>query len=75
MNQNQNQNQGKKKDRNALEIDYNLQPYHRKWSNNGFHFHSSRIGGAFGWTKRTWTDMLEDYNRKQKALKKKLKSK
>jgi len=36
MNQNQNQNQGKKKDRNALEIDYNLQPYHRKWSITAF---------------------------------------
>jgi len=59
------------KDKNILEIDYDHEPYHRKWSNGGFHFRGSRIG----WTKRTWNTMIEERNRKNKALKKKLKSK
>ena len=65
----------KKNNKNTLEIDYNLQPYHRRWSGGGFHMHGSRIGGAFGWSKKEWHRMIEERNRKNKALKKKLKSK
>jgi hypothetical protein len=50
-------------------------PYHRRWNNTGFHTHHNKIGGAFGVTKREWNEMIEDRNRKNKAIRQKLKSK
>jgi hypothetical protein len=52
-----------------------VMPYHRRWNNTGFHTHHNKIGGAFGVTKREWNEMIEDRNRKNKAIRQKLKSK
>ncbi len=66
----------RKNNKNTWEIEVNLEPYHRRWHGGcGTHTHGSRIGGAFGWSKKEWHRMLEERNRKNKALKKKLKNK
>lgn len=50
-------------------------PYHRRWNGSGFHTHHNKLTGAFGITKREWNKMIEDCNRKNKALRQKLKTK
>lgn len=59
--------------KNELAIDAELEPYHRRWSGNGFHMHSNRIGGAFGLSKKEWHRMIETRNRinKQRKMKQK----
>lgn len=62
------------KNRNA-EKPIEVMPYHRRWNGSGFHTHHNKLTGAFGITKREWNKMIEDRNRKNKALRQKLKTK
>lgn len=52
----------------------NTEFYHRAWC-SGIHNFKNKIGGAFGVTKREWTQMIEARNRKNKALRAKNKPK
>jgi len=53
----------------------NTQFYHRAWCGGMIHTLKNKIGGAFGITKREWTEMIETRNRKAKAIKAKNKPK
>lgn len=53
----------------------NTQFYHRAWCGGMVHTLKNKIDGAFGITKREWTQMIEARNRKNKALKAKNKAK
>lgn len=60
--------------KNELSIDLDLEPYHRRWSNGGFHTLSNRIGGAYSPTKKEWHRMVEAQNRANKLRKMKQKT-
>jgi hypothetical protein len=65
-------NKTKNKDREVLSIDYELEPWTRKWCGGmGFHPYKSQIGGAFNKTKHEYQLQREQRNRKNKALKQK----
>jgi len=53
----------------------NTEFYHRAWCGGSIHNLKNKIGGAFGITKREWTEMIETRNRKNKALRAKNKPK
>jgi hypothetical protein len=65
-------NKPRNNDRDALSIDYAMQPWTRKWSGwLGFHPYKNQVGGAFNKTKHEYQLQLEQRNRKNKLLKQK----
>ena len=68
-----NKSNNKKEQTNQYELPH-VEPYHRNWKGGAIHTFSNRIGGAFGWSKKEWHRMIEDRNRKLKALKQKTKA-
>ena len=66
-------NNNKKEQNKSYELPH-VEPWHRKWVGGAIHSISNRIGGTLGWTKKEWHRMIEDRNRKRKALKQKPKA-
>lgn len=59
-------------ERDALSIDYELEPWTRKWCGGmGYHPYKSQIGGASNKTKHEYQLQMEQRNRKSKLLKQK----
>ena len=57
-----------------LAIDYNLEPYHRRWSGGTLHTHHNKICGPFTLSKKEWNRMIEERNRINKQRKQKQKT-
>lgn len=54
---------------------FNTEFFHRRWNGGGVvHSHHNKLAGAFGITKKEWFKMIEDRNRKNKALRQKIKN-
>ena len=64
----------KNKQSRNLDISENIEFYHRRWIGGGLHTLGNNIAGAFGITKKEWNRKIEERNRNNKALKKKLQS-
>jgi hypothetical protein len=63
-----NNNANKQHQRNSFELPH-VEPWHRKWTGGAIHTFKNQIGGAFPFTKKEWHRMIEERNRKAKALK------
>lgn len=57
--------------KDQLSIDYDLEPYHRRWSGGTMHTYKNKIGGAFGATKREMQRAMEARNHAAKLARKK----
>lgn len=67
-----NQKTKKTDQRDALSIDYDVEPWTRKWCGfMGYHTHKNAIGGAFSKTKHDFQMQMEQRNRNRKLLKQK----
>lgn len=64
------------KEYNALSIDYDFEPWTRKWCGGlGYHPYNNAVGGANSKTRLEFQLQMEQRNRKNKLLKQKNKSK
>jgi hypothetical protein len=67
-NNNTNTSNNKQQQRNSYELP-RVEPWSRKWIGGAIHSFKNQIGGAFPFTKKEWHRMIEERNRKAKALK------
>lgn len=66
----------KNNERDALSIDYDFEPWTRKWCGYlGFHPHKNKVGGSFSKTRHDFQLQMEQRNRKNKLLRQKNKTK